>query len=186
MDPGSGVSTDRGRRVRRVTSGARIASEGRAAPTGRDARLWRVLVELSHRVGEPESGSSESPERTEPAPPKPFVPGQIERLVVEFDDAYTTFVEGMERLPNEAQLIALQAVDRQLTALVRAQEAELWTQKALREDPRWIEAQRLVYGVIEAFAWPVVRIALVAPGVVAEGVGAGRSSGGSRGPRSRT
>jgi len=158
------------------------------APTGREARLWRVLVELSHRVGEPESGSSgpsASSERSELPPPKPFAPGQIERLVVEFDDAYTTFVEGMERLPNEAQLIALQSVDRQLTALVRAQEAELWTQKALREDPRWIEVQRLAFGVIEAFAWPMVRLALVAPGAVAEGVGAGRSSGGSRGPRSR-
>ena len=156
------------------------------APTGRDARLWRVLVELSHRVGDPESGPPDLTERTELPPPKPFAPGQIERLVVEFDDAYTTFVEGMERLPNEAQLIALQAVDRQLTALVRAQEAELWTQKALREDPRWIEAQRLAFGVIEAFAWPIVRLALVLPGAVAESVGAGRSSGASRGPRSRT
>ena len=55
--PGSGASTDRDGRVRRVTSEERIASEGRVAPTGRDARLWRVLVELSHRVGEPESGA---------------------------------------------------------------------------------------------------------------------------------
>jgi hypothetical protein len=147
------------------------------APTGRDARLWRVLVELSHSVG--------APEQTEVPPPKPFVTGQIERLVVEFDDAYTIFVESMERLPSEAQLIALQAVDRKLTALVRAQDAELWTQKALHEDPRWIEVRQLAFGVIEAFAWPMVRLALVAPGAGTEGVAAGRSSGASSGPRSR-
>ncbi len=149
------------------------------APTGRDARLWRVIVELSHSLGAPES--------TEVPPSKPFAPGQIERLVVEFDDAYTTFVEGMEHLPSEAQFIALQAVDRQLTALVRAEDAELWTQKALREDPRWIEAQQLAFGVIEVFAWPSIRLSLVAPGADSGGLEAGRSSsGGSSGPRSRT
>ena len=172
-----------------MTSGERVASEGRGAPTGRDARLWRVLVELSHSVGAPESDSSaslDSEERAELAPPKPFVLGRIERLVVEFDDAYTTFVESMERLPSEAQLIALQAVDRQLTALVRAQEAELWTQRALREDPRWIEAQRLAFGVIEAFEGPPLRLALVVPAAASEGLQSGRSSGASRGPRSRS
>lgn len=167
-----------------VAEGARSV-----APSGREARLWRVLVELSQRVGEVESDpvtSSDASGRATSPPPKPFGAGQIERLVVEFDDAYTAYIEGIERLPSEAQLVALQAVDRQLAALVRAQESELWTQQALRQDPRWIEARRSVLAVIDAYAWPAIRLALVAPGAVAEAHGTGRSSGGvSSGPRSR-
>ena len=158
-------------------------SEGRLAPTGRDARLWRVLVELSLSVGESRDDSTESAATPRP---KPFAPGQLERLFVEFDDAYTTFVEGMECLPSETQLVAVQAVDRQLAAMLRAQEEELWTQKGLREDARWLEVQRLSVGAIEAFAWPSQRLALVVPGAVSEGRGAGESSGTSGGPRRRT
>lgn len=153
-------------------------SEGRVAPTGRDARLWRVLVELSLAVGESRDDSTATQR------PKSFVPGQLERLFVEFDDAYTIFVEGMERLPSDVQLVAIQAVDRQLAAMVRAQEEELWTQKGLREDGRWLELQRLSLGVIEAFAWPSQRLALVVPGAVSEGLGSGRSSGTPTGSRS--
>ena len=155
-------------------------SEGRLAPTGRDARLWRVLVELSLSVGESRDDSTATQR------PKSFVPGQLERLFVEFDDAYTTFVEGMECLPSETQLVAVQAVDRQLAAMLRAQEEELWTQKGLREDARWLEVQRLSVGAIEAFAWPSQRLALVVPGAVTEGLGSGRSSGTATGPRSRS
>ena len=133
--------------------------EERIAPTGRDARLWRVLLDLSHTVFEATRDAGDRPEASRP---KPLEPGRLERLVVEFDDAYTVFVEGMERLPSEAQLMSLQAIDRQLAAMVRAQEAALWTQQALREDARWHEAQRLASLVVEAFAWPALRLALVA------------------------
>lgn len=162
-------------------------SEARVAPVGRDARLWRVLVELSFAAAAFRADASGTAEASTPPPPrpKPFAAGVLERLVVEFDDAYTIFVEGMDRLPSEAQLLALQAVDRQLVAMVRAQDAELWTQKGLREDPRWGEAHLLVVGAIEAFAWPTQRLSLVVPAAVSEGQGAGESSGASGGPRSR-
>jgi hypothetical protein len=160
--------------------GSSDVSEGRVAPTGRDARLWRVLVELSLSVGESRHDATES---TAMPRSKPLAPGQLERLVVEFDDAYTIFVEGMERLPSESQLVALQAVDRQLTSMVRAQEVELWTQKALREDGRWLEVQRLSVGAIEVFAWPSQRLALVVPGALSDGLGSGRSSENSDEPR---
>ena len=166
-------------RERDRLSGSRATdvSERRVVPTGRDARLWRVLVELSLSVGESRCDSTESTR------PKPVVPGQLEKLVVEFDDAYTIFVEGMERLPSEAQLVALQSVDRLLAAMVGAQEAELWTQRALLEDLRWLEVQRLSVRAIEAFAWPSQRLALVVPGAVSENLGSGRSSGPSSEPR---
>lgn len=157
--------------------------EGRVAPTGREARLWRVLLEISRSVVEAVvqgAGRSESPK------PKLLAPGHLERLVVEFDDAYTTFVEGMVELPSEGQLMALQAIDRQLAAMVRAQEAELWTRQALREDVRWRDAQRLAYGVIEAFAWPSLRLVLIA-GDAAGGEAASEASSGMPGrPRGRS
>lgn len=159
------------------------ADEGRVAPTGRDARLWRVLLELSRSIVEAGAPASEG---TGAPKPRPLAPGHLERLVVEFDDAYTLFVEGMVELPSEGQLMALQAVDRQLAAMVRAQEAELWTQRALREDVRWREAQELAYGVIEAFAWPSLRLALVVPGARSGDGASAASSGGPGRPRSRS
>lgn len=156
---------------------------GRVAPTGRDARLWRVLLELSRSVGEATAATHDRPDAPRP---KPLAAGHLERLVVEFDDAYTVYVEGMVELPSEGQLMSLQAIDRQLAAMVRAQEAELWTQQALREDVRWHEAQRLAVGVIEAFAWPSLRLALV-EGNAAGGDAASEASSGAPGrPRSRS
>lgn len=121
-----------------------------AVPKGREARLWRAVVELFETV-------DEAAER-----PHPLAPGRLERLVVEFDDAYTVFVEGMERLPSEAQLVALQDVDRHLAAMVRAQDASLWAAAALSADARWREARRLALAVLRAHAWPERRLALVA------------------------
>jgi hypothetical protein len=77
-----------------------------------------------------------------------------ESLVVEFDDAYTAYVEGFEQLPSESQMIALQAVDTKLAAMVRAKDAALWTDRARREDPIWSEVRELAADAIEEFAWP--------------------------------
>lgn len=158
------------RRVRRVSADERsvtLGSERAIVPSGREARLWRVLVELCGAVEDP----------------KPVLPGRLEKLVVEFDDAYTTFVEGMEQLPSEAQFVALQAVDRQLAAMVRATDAALWTEQALREDTRWSEAGRLVRGVIQAFDWPGRRLSLVAADASVEESGSGHSSAPAISPR---
>lgn len=142
-------------------------TQSAVAPSGREARLWRVLVELCGAVDEP----------------KPVPPGRLERLVVEFDDAYTAFVEAMERLPSEAQFVALQAVDRQLAAMVRAKDAALWTETARRGDDRWNEAGRLARGVIEAFDWPARRLSLVAPEAPGADRGSKRSSASANTPR---
>ncbi|MBY0401984.1 hypothetical protein K2X89_16950 [Myxococcota bacterium] len=126
------------------------------APTGREARLWRVLIELSVQVEEARAAFARE------GKPRALVPGRLENIVVEFDDAYTVYVEGMERLPEESQLLALQAVDRQLAGMVRAKDAALWSEQALREDRRWEEAQRMARVAIGAYAWPSRRLELVA------------------------
>lgn len=147
------VDGDRERDPGRIGPGA--GRMGPAVPTGREARLWRVLVELSVQVEEARAAFAKQEK------PRPLVPGRLENLVVEFDDAYTVYVEGMESLPDEGQLLALQAVDRQLAGMVAAKDAALWTELALREDRRWSQAQKLARTAIAAYAWPVRRLAVV-------------------------
>lgn len=79
--------------------------------------------------------------------------GDAQSLVVEFDEAYTAFVEGFEQLPSESQMIALQAVDTKLSAMVGAKDAVLWTTRARREDRVWVEVREIVADVFERFAW---------------------------------
>jgi hypothetical protein len=87
------------------------------------------------------------------------VPGQTENLVLEFDEAYTAWVEGFTVLPEEAQLIALQRVDRQLAEMVAARDAGLWTEQAHREAGAWHEVRALAGAVVELFEWrPVGRV----------------------------
>jgi len=117
----------------------------RAAPTGREARLWRAVASLA-----------EDPPSAEEAKRRPVPAGFAENLVFEFDEAYTAFVEGFEVLPSEIQLISLQAVDTQVSSMVRAKDAALWTEQARRDDPDWDEVRRCARAALAAFAWPTV------------------------------
>jgi hypothetical protein len=107
---------------------------------GRSARLRCVLVSLA-TPPEAESGKSVA------------ASGRVENLVVEFDEAYTAFVDGFERLPGESQLKALQAVDSKLSAMVRARDASLWTARGCREDSSWIEVRALAGLAMGEFDW---------------------------------
>lgn len=78
---------------------------------------------------------------------------RAQALVVEFDDAYTAVVEGLEQLPSESQMIALQAVDTRLSVMVAAKDAALWTDRARREDQVWTEFRELAADVIAEFGW---------------------------------
>ncbi len=82
------------------------------------------------------------------------VAGRSENLVAAFDEAYTSFVDSFESLPGEAQLLALQTMDKQLSSMVRAKNADLWTQKAHLSNPHWVKVRYLAADVIEAFEWP--------------------------------
>jgi hypothetical protein len=110
---------------------------------GRSGRLFRAVLSLSRPPAKPQSDA-------------PAAPGLTENLVFEFDEAYTDFVEGFERLPTDAQMLALQAMDTRLSAMVRAKDAALWTEAARRDEPDWQEVRRLAERVLSAFDWPML------------------------------
>ena len=110
-------------------------------PEGCSARLWRVLMSLA-KPPEDESARSLT------------LSSGVEILAVEFDEAYTHFVEGFDHLPSESQMLALQAVDTKLAAMIRAEDATLWTARACREDASWSEVRVLAKGAIGEFGWP--------------------------------
>jgi hypothetical protein len=112
-------------------------------PAARSTRLWRAILSLAKPVDPPEVAAG-----------RPVVPGFAENLVVEFDDAYTTFVEGFDSLPSEGQMLVLQAVDNKLTSMVGAKDPELWTDQARRGDANWIEVRSLAMQVLLEFDWP--------------------------------
>jgi len=109
---------------------------------GREVRLRRAIV-----------GLAEEPPSAEESRRRPPTPGLAENLVFEFDEAYTAFVEGFETLPSESQLLALQAVDTHVSAMVRARDASLWTEQARREDASWTEVRALAAHVLRVFDW---------------------------------
>jgi hypothetical protein len=104
----------------------------------RSDRLMRVLALLA-RVPDPAAAGETS--------------SRGDGLTVEFDDAYTAFVDGFEDLPSESQMAALQAVDRKLSMMVSAKDPDLWTPRARREAPSWSEVRQLAGTVIREFAW---------------------------------
>jgi hypothetical protein len=112
-------------------------------PTGRSLELWRAVLSLAEPVEPPEIAAL-----------RPPIPGFAENLVLKFDEAYTSFVEGFEELPSEGQMLALQAVDIQLAAMVAEKDAGLWTDLARREDIHWIEVRSLAARVLSEFGWP--------------------------------
>ncbi|MFK7895955.1 MAG: hypothetical protein AB8G23_08985 [Myxococcota bacterium] len=130
--------------VNEMSEGAEASVAQVGAPNGPAGQLWRALVALAalpapiRRKGEKTN----------------WVPGSSESLVVDFDEAYTSFVASFESLPEETQLLSLQAMDTHLSSMVRAQDADLWTQQAHRSDPAWVKVRDLAGDVIDAFAWP--------------------------------
>ena len=110
-------------------------------PDGRSERLWRALVALA-TPPQVESRESDGPST------------HSEDLVVEFDEAYTEFVERFDELPSEPQLLALQAVDTKLAAMADAKDASLWTVRGYRQDSRWIEVRALAGAALGEFGWP--------------------------------
>lgn len=114
------------------------------APSGAAGQLWRALVVLA----------AVPPPLMRKGNQSGVAAGRTENLVVAFDEAYTSFVDSFELLPGETQLLTLQAMDKQLSAMVRAKDADLWTRKAHLSDPHWIEVRSLASEVIEAFDWP--------------------------------
>ena len=121
----------------------------------RSARLMRILTALQavpEAVAHQDSGTASEPTGT--GGRLNSSGHEAHSLVVEFDEAYTAFIDGFVDLPSESQMVALQAVDTKLSAMVDAKDAALWTARARREDPIWIEVRELAAEVIGEFGWP--------------------------------
>lgn len=111
----------------------------------REVRLWRSLVLLAEPAAE---GAEAVPAGAS------FASGPADKLVYEFDEAYTAYVEAFVDLPSEAQLLALQAVDTRVAAMVAEKDASLWTEGARRDHASWTELRTLAARVLAEFAWP--------------------------------
>ncbi len=71
-----------------------------------------------------------------------------------FDETYTAWVGSLQRLPDESLFVALQALDRALNTLVGEHDPALWTDDAVRKDPRWEEVRSLARDVLAGFSGP--------------------------------
>ena len=103
----------------------------------RAVRIWRAAVALSKAPAT--AGGAE---------------GQAEKLVLEFDEAYTAFVDGFSELPTEGQLLSLQAVDNQVASMVAMKDASVWTESAHRDSESWTELRSRASRVLSEFDWP--------------------------------
>jgi len=130
--------------------GAELAVASAGGPVGGEARLWRALRLLS-APGRAAAADGETDARIRELAP---APGRLESLVVEFDEAYTAFVEGFETLPEESAMIAIQSVDARLSSMVRSADPSLWTERARRESPEWEDVRSLAARAIRALGWP--------------------------------
>ena len=104
-----------------------------AIDPGQGAASKRLRQALSALATAPGDGS----------PSPSLFPAHSEELVAEFDEAYTGFIQGMDELPKESHLLALQAVDTKLSALIQMKDTSLWTALAFRDDPHWREVRVL-------------------------------------------
>lgn len=83
--------------------------------------------------------------------PKPKPGQRHDALSLEFDDLYERYIGTLTELPPEAGLIALQALDTQLTAMAGAANAELWTASAIASAPEWEVVRELARRVLVQF-----------------------------------
>ena len=111
-------------------------------------------VDREERLSRSVQALAEEPPSAAEAKRRPLSAGHAENLVFEFDEAYTNFVDGFEVLPSEAQMLALQAVDREVSAMVGAADAALWTEAARQEEPCWQAVRAAAAHVLRVFDWP--------------------------------
>lgn len=81
-----------------------------------------------------------------------------DELGLAFDDGFR-LIRSLELdgvvLPSEARTI-LDEISRRLDMMSGAQNAELWTEAAIRTDPQWVELRLLARRVLSDPGWPGV------------------------------
>jgi hypothetical protein len=78
---------------------------------------------------------------------------RADALALSFDDQYTSFMESMTNLPEQAQLLSLQELDSALNAISGPENVKLWTDASFASDPRWNEIRSLARKVMVEFGW---------------------------------
>lgn len=74
-------------------------------------------------------------------------------LALTFDEHYTSFMASMTNLPDDAQLLSLQALDSALNAMSGPENLALWTDAAFASDPQWESIRELARKVMTEFGW---------------------------------
>lgn len=74
-------------------------------------------------------------------------------LAIEFDEAYTCYVAGLDRLPSDRQLQSLQTLDDQLQAMSDPEDRALWTPEAMKHHPEWGSVRTLAWRILVDFEW---------------------------------
>jgi hypothetical protein len=80
-----------------------------------------------------------------------------DELALDFDDGRRVALEGREGAFSAAELGAIDALDRELTAMSRGGarfRATLWTDAALDLEADWRDVRRLAAFALAAFGWP--------------------------------
>jgi len=74
-----------------------------------------------------------------------------DELAARFDDVYTDYVASLTRMPSEARMLALQALDTAIHELSGVENAALWKEAAVRSNPRWHELREIARIVLAEF-----------------------------------
>ena len=72
----------------------------------------------------------------------------------DFDEAYTDYIDGLDELPSQAQLQALQSVDSALLAMLDDDSGSLWSAEAIEVDPRWSALRTTAGEILSQFGSP--------------------------------
>jgi len=83
----------------------------------------------------------------------PPASNRADRLALSFDEHYTEFMQTMTVLPEEKQLLSLQALDSALNAISGPENFDLWTDASFIHDPHWDEIRALAERVMLEFGW---------------------------------
>jgi hypothetical protein len=85
----------------------------------------------------------------------PGLVGKGDELARDFDDAFMLIRDCPQLLLTGAQLDALLEIEAALSAISGSRHAELWTDAALRESPRWDVVRALARAALVALDVPV-------------------------------
>lgn len=78
-----------------------------------------------------------------------------DELALEHEEMQEQFLDSVDRESlSDAQQYAIEVLDRRLVAMSGPQNAEFWTEEALRAATEWVSVRALAQAVLDAMGWP--------------------------------